>query len=234
MLSQQVFPLLTIIWINGVVVRMTLRDSVDLFAPLYYATPWPVLAVLTLVFLRYFWRQPVAVFAIIFVAHMLFGAWIMENWRTVPLSKDPADLRVLQWNVAHPVRWRPEIIAQVRQDDADVIAISEPVPASREGTSRTAAAGEDWRRAFPDYSCELHGEEMLCMVRGEVLNRRPGRPGPGLTLRTVQGPHQRARNSYPAGRHRRTPYSSAQKAVDCSGRVGWHAKRSTTDPHWGL
>ena len=179
MLSQQVFPLLTIIWINGVVVRMTLRDSVDLFAPLYYATPWPVLAVLTLVFLRYFWRQPVAVFAIIFVAHMLFGAWIMENWRTVPLSKDPADLRVLQWNVAHPVRWRPEIIAQVRQDDADVIAISEPVPASREGTSRTAAAGEDWRRAFPDYSCELHGEEMLCMVRGEVLDRRLGALAPG-------------------------------------------------------
>jgi hypothetical protein len=50
LLSQQIITLLTIVWINGVVVRMTVRDSSDLLAPVYYATPWPVLAVLTLIF----------------------------------------------------------------------------------------------------------------------------------------------------------------------------------------
>jgi hypothetical protein len=181
MLSQQAFALLSIIWINGVVLRMTVRDSNDLLAPLFYATPWPVLAVFTFGFLRYFWRQPVAVFAVIFVAHMLGAAWIMENWHTPQLSKEPADLRVLQWNVARPVHWRPEIIGQVKTFNADVIAISEPIPTSKEGKyiHRTKAAENDWRAAFPDYSFELRGEDFLCLIRGEVVNRRLGILFPG-------------------------------------------------------
>ena len=175
-LSQQLCFLLAIIWINGVVIRMTVRDSNDLLAPLFYATPWPVLAVLTLVFLRYFWRQPVAVFSIIFVAHMLGAAWIMEDWHTPQLSREPADLRVLQWNVARPIRWRPEIVSQVRNSNADVVAISEPIPVSDGGKliERIRAAEKDWRAAFPDYSFELRGEDFLCLIRGEVLNRRLG------------------------------------------------------------
>ena len=180
-LGRQIFPFLTVIWINGVILRMSVRDSVEILAPLYYATPWPVLAVLTLVLLRYFWRQPLAVFAILFLAHMLGAAWIMESWRSAPLSKAPADLRVIQWNVAHPWNSRTEIMARIQGFDADIIALSEPVPDSGKGKAmaRASSAAEEWRVAFREYAYERRGSELLCLIRGEVLGRRQGVLHPG-------------------------------------------------------
>jgi endonuclease/exonuclease/phosphatase (EEP) superfamily protein YafD len=117
-----------------------------------------------------------AAFGVIFMAHMVGGAWIMESWRTVPLSKEPAELRVLQWNVSRTEWSREVIFAQVKSYDADVLAISEPVPTARDGgiSPRTAPAKERWQQAFPEYQCHFAGNEMLCMIRGEVTNVRLG------------------------------------------------------------
>jgi hypothetical protein len=34
--SRKLFPLWIIVWLGGIVLRLTLRDSIEIFAPLYY------------------------------------------------------------------------------------------------------------------------------------------------------------------------------------------------------
>jgi len=166
-LARQLYPLALVLWGNGVLLRLTVRDSAQLLAPLYYATPWPVLALLTLPFIYTFRRQPRMVFAVIIAAHLFLGAWLIESWRSDEPSTAPADLRIVQWNVARPA-WRFEGIAErVRAFDADLVAISEPI-------ERTGSGEERWREALRGYAAEFTPGNMLCAVRGEVLSRATG------------------------------------------------------------
>jgi endonuclease/exonuclease/phosphatase family metal-dependent hydrolase len=122
-----------------------------------------------------------AVFAIIFIAHLFGGAWIMENWHAPAQSREPADLRVLHWNVARPWAFRTEIMMQVKAYDADVIAISEAVPLSGRGeqTPRTRIVADEWRTSFPDFSYEQGEKGLACLIKGEVLQRRIDTLHPG-------------------------------------------------------
>ena len=61
-LGQQFFPLVVIVWANGLIVRVSVKDSIGLASPLYYATPWPVLAALTIPIIWAFRRQPQMVY----------------------------------------------------------------------------------------------------------------------------------------------------------------------------
>lgn len=170
--GAQLFPLVVILWINGLIVRTTVRDSVDLVAPLYYATPWPVLAALTLPFVWTFRRQPKMVFVVIVLAHLFGGAWLMEDWRSGEPSKEPADLRVVQWNVDRPVAGIPAVAKRLREYDADILAVSEPMPKHEPGDP------ERWRREFPGYQVNFAPGNILCLVRGEAKLLRTGFYGP--------------------------------------------------------
>ncbi|MEQ1858761.1 MAG: endonuclease/exonuclease/phosphatase family protein [Chthoniobacteraceae bacterium] len=171
-IGRQFFPLLLIVWLNGIVLRVTLRDSVDLLAPLYYITPWPVLAFLTLPIVWRFRRQPQMVFASIAITHVFLAMWIMEHWRTGQPSHEAADLRVVQWNVARPVHRFPSIASRLRGYDADLIAIAEVLPRNGRGRER-------WSETFAGYAAEFAGGNLLCLVRGEVTARESGSLGPG-------------------------------------------------------
>lgn len=170
-LWRQLSPLLLIVWVNGLVLRVSVRDSVDLLAPLYYMTPWPVLAVLALPLV---WRvrlQPSMVFGAIVLVHVLLGMWIMEDWRAGEPSREPADLRVVQWNVARPVRRFPGIAAHLRELNADLITVAEPLTRGDKGAER-------WFEAFGDYAVEFAPGNLLCLVKGEVQARESGMLGP--------------------------------------------------------
>jgi endonuclease/exonuclease/phosphatase (EEP) superfamily protein YafD len=170
-LGHQLFPLLLIVWLNGLVLRLTVRDSVDLLAPLYYATPWPVLGLLSLPFVWRCRRQPPLVFGSIVMVHVFLAMWLAEDWRSGESSREPADLRVVQWNVSRPVSWLPTMASRLREFDADLITIAEAVP-------RHTVRIDRWRTEFPDYAAEFAIGDMLCLVRGEVTAHQSGSLGP--------------------------------------------------------
>lgn len=170
-LGRQLFPLMLIVWLNGLVLRLTVRDSIDLLAPLYYATPWPVIAFLTLPLVWKFRRQPQMVFGSIVLTHVFLAMWIMEDWRTGQPSTEPADLRVAHWNVSRPVGRFPALARRLREFDADILAIAEALPRSGQGAER-------WRETFSDYSVQFGPGNVLCLVRGEVTAHESGSLGP--------------------------------------------------------
>jgi endonuclease/exonuclease/phosphatase family metal-dependent hydrolase len=175
-IAHQIFPLWVIIWINGVILRLTLRDSVDLVAPLYYATPWPVLALMTLPFVFVVWRKPKMVLGVLVVAHLFAAAWILESWRSGEAAKGPADLKVVQWNVNRPVKLLDGTVARMREFDADIITVAEPTPElSKAGANTVAALQDRWRAAWKsDYQVRFANGNILALIRGEVLGERSG------------------------------------------------------------
>lgn len=172
-IGRQLFPLWVIIWLNGVVLRLTVRDSVDLFAPLYYATPWPVLAVLTLPFVFVVWRSPKLVLGVLVVAHLFAAAWILESWRTNEPAKGDADFKVVQWNVDRPIRRLKGTVARIRQFNADILTIAEPMPVERLGVpSRAPELQERWRQEIPEYKSVFADGNLLLLVRGEITSEK--------------------------------------------------------------
>jgi vancomycin resistance protein VanJ len=179
-LRRQLIPIWVIIWLNGLVLRLTVRDSVDLLAPIYYATPWPILAILTLPFIFVVWRKPKMVLAVIVITHVFAAAWISESWRTSEPEKGPADFRIVQWNVNRPVRRLHGTIERIRQFDSDLITISEPMPKERKSTpSRMDELKEEWRRQIPEYQSVFADGNLLLLVRGDIASEQHGELGPG-------------------------------------------------------
>lgn len=184
-LARQLYPLFVVIWINGLMLRVTLRDSVDTLAPLYYLTPWPVIAVLTLPFIWTFRRNPKGVFGVIVLAHLFGAAWIMEDWRSADLSKEPSNLRVVHWNVSRPKSSFTAITETFRAWDADIIGISEALPKGKRGDNSDKLSPKqldslaEWKSAFPTYAASYSQGNMLCLVRGEILDSTVERIGEG-------------------------------------------------------
>ncbi len=166
-LGRQLFPLLLIVWANGLVLRLTVRDSVDRFAPLYYATPWPVLAALVLPLVWRVRRQPQMVFGAIVLTHVMLAMWIMEDWRSGQPSRAPADFRVVHWNVARPVARFAGVAQRLRETDADLISLAEPEPRVGERPAR-------WDAELPGYASAFAAGNMMLFVRGEILSRSEG------------------------------------------------------------
>jgi len=172
-LGRQLFPLWVIVWLNGLFLRLTVRDSVDFLAPIYYGTPWPVLAALTLPFVFVVWRNPKMVLGVLVVAHLFAGAWILESWRSNEPAQGTADFKLVQWNVDRPIRRLKGTTARIRQFDADLVTIAEPMPVERLGVpSRSVELKENWRRELPDYSSVFADGNLLMLVRGEVVAER--------------------------------------------------------------
>jgi endonuclease/exonuclease/phosphatase (EEP) superfamily protein YafD len=179
-LGRQLFPVWVIVWLNGVILRLTVRDSVDLVAPLYYATPWPVLAILTLPFIGVVWRNPKMVLSVLVVAHLFAGAWIFESWRTNDPARGTADLKVVHWNVDRPIRRLRGTAVKIRQFDADIVTIAEPMPKDRKVTaSRIPELKDEWRNEFPDYQVVFADGNLLVLVRGEITSERHEELAPG-------------------------------------------------------
>jgi endonuclease/exonuclease/phosphatase family metal-dependent hydrolase len=189
-LAQQLYVLAMVLWANGVFLRLTLRDGEDFLAPIYYATPWPVLAVLTLPFIWTFRRQPKAVFAVIVVAHLFGIAWILESLRPATgIEPEPGQVRVAQWNVGRPSDGPVRFAEKLRASEPDIIAVNEPFPKERGGAAREDVE-QAWRSAFPGYEARSAGSHLLLLVRGEierhavvVLDRRSWAHEADVTIR---------------------------------------------------
>jgi vancomycin resistance protein VanJ len=179
-LGRQLFPVWVIVWLNGLVLRLTVRDSVDLLAPLYYATPWPVLAILTLPFVVVLWKNPKMVLGVLVVAHLFAGAWILESWRANEPAKGASDIKMVQWNVDRPIRRLHGTTSKILEFDADIVTIAEPMPKSGKiSETGTAELKEEWRQEFPGYQSVFADGNLLVLVRGEITSESHAELAPG-------------------------------------------------------
>ncbi len=156
---------------SGLVVRLTVRDRYDALAPVFYATPWPVLAFLAAVVgacaVAWATRRFLVATSFVLVVAGCLVCWIEESWyQNVPLSIAP-DFRVAFWNAEHPKRRLPEVIETVKGFDGDIIGIVET-------ESTDPADVERWRAAFPGYWMQTLPGHMLFLTRGKVLAREHG------------------------------------------------------------
>jgi endonuclease/exonuclease/phosphatase (EEP) superfamily protein YafD len=162
--------------IAGILLRVTrVRDSWDRLVPIFYSTPWPVVA---------------AAFAVLALRARLLGkgracrcymlltggafcTWVATSFYFArPDAAGESSLRLVHWNVARPDAMLPRATAWLRSQDADVICIAEAQPKRKNTLPR-------WRAAFPDYEMQLAAGEMICLVRGEIIGSVSGSLTPG-------------------------------------------------------
>ena len=147
----------------------TLRDRIAGLAILFYATPWPVIALGAALLAVYWARRGSRAIAgsLAGMAAVALGLWLCLDWRWNRPAGARGELRVVQWNVDRP-DWRQEgDMRWLAAQDADVITIAERQPRKKNTLER-------WRAAFPDYQLVPSAGEMLCLVRGEVLSAEEG------------------------------------------------------------
>lgn len=149
----------------GLIVRLTVRDRFDGLSVIFYATPWPVLAVL-LIFPMILWAgfrrlKLTAIFVILFVGCLV--CWISRSWFRNAVVGTPASFRALYWNTAHPARILPNVIEKVRASGADIIGLAEVECRRLEDTAA-------WQSAFPGYTVRTLRGELLLITRAEILS----------------------------------------------------------------
>ncbi len=160
----------SVLLVVGALLRVTIRDSIDGLAVLFYLTPWPVIAAGTAV-LAVYWRQqkrPRRALVLAGLALVALTTWLASSWYRTPHPGRRGELRVVQWNASRPHRRLPYVARWLRAQDADIITLAE-------GHHRRLSAKARWEAEFPGYQVvELPGE-MTCLIRGQVLaqeNRR--------------------------------------------------------------
>lgn len=133
-------------FVLGVGVRMTVRDGHRLAQALFYATPWPVLALLA-AFAAFVawrergpwraWRWPAAC-----AAAACLAAWLASDLRVG--GREPAapeTFRVVQWNVSRPTWQLPRVARRVLELEPDLLVLNESRP-------RHDVAEPRWREAL--------------------------------------------------------------------------------------
>lgn len=165
--------------IAGLILRITVRDEIDRFAILFYATPWPVLAILGFVAAALWASRKRFALGCLVVGVICAIVWIVESWERNPQSTDKHDLRVVSWNAEHPRFRLPDAIETARKFDADILGITET-------ESTEPADAELWRAAFPGHTVQTLPGFMLLITRGEVLGRLSGSLGGGGNFNLVQ------------------------------------------------
>ncbi len=141
----------TLVFLLGLPVRL-LGDSIDLFAPIFYATPWAVLMVCGWV-AAWFWRGWRKLALGLAVAALLCaGGWVWTGFRFGSEGRGKANFRVAFWNCGHP-DWRLRgILPMAVSWQADVACFAE----SREG-----ALSPRWAEAFSTKRVQALGTEMV-------------------------------------------------------------------------
>lgn len=157
--------LATLLLIAAVVVRFTIRDGMDGFLMLYFATPWPVIAGASLLCAMYWVRHGARFLAALLTVLSLVSVvlWLQSDWQWRNVPTTHGQLRIVHWNVDRP-DWRQVwTFAWLAEQNADIIAIAEREPRQRDMAPR-------WETAFPGYKQVPQPGELLLLVRGEVLS----------------------------------------------------------------
>lgn len=147
----------------GVTVRLTVRDATPLWAAVYYALPWIVMAagllgagVLWLLAGR---RRAGAV--CIGLAFAFAAAWFADSLYMQPCRSEPDDVRVLLLNAARGRAGWDEVARALPPFDVDIIGL---VEAGSKGPERQ----KFWEENFPEHHVYLPGGGLAILTRGDV------------------------------------------------------------------
>jgi endonuclease/exonuclease/phosphatase (EEP) superfamily protein YafD len=159
------------LFISCLVIRFLVKDWIEAFSFVYYATPLPILAIFAFL-LGMIWlfsqRIRFAKFYFIITITCLI-AWSYESFSLNSRAPAPGNLKLFFWNAAHNKK-TGEIADYIHRFDADIIGIVEA------GT-KTKKTRSLWKNAFPSYNVELLAGEMAFITRGEILSKESGSLG---------------------------------------------------------
>gem|GEM_PF-736831 len=145
------------------IVRLTVRDAVPWLAPVYYATPFPVIAAALLVsaVLLYGKHSRRATLWLAPLALCLALGGIVAPAGFHSCGQAAADLRVFTWNIGYgDGGWQAEV-EQAARSDADLVLLVEagdPTPVRR----------RMWRRFFPSRTIVIPGGGLVLIARGRL------------------------------------------------------------------
>ena len=141
---------------GGLSVRLTIRDSIPGLSAIYYATPWPILAVAALlpaVLGARRRRWPIAA-GFLFIALVCGAAWLRNAFH-FQKPTGTATLRVAYWNVARPDASVGKVLDLVGEIKADIFGFGE--------TTRGNAPSR------PEWSARPPGKHLLPLRRHMLL-----------------------------------------------------------------
>lgn len=152
----------------GVVIRLTVKDSLPIFSTLYYATPLPLLTVGALWCAVWCWRSPQRRFAAEWtLLTVLLGLWTYSVcWRShAPNGSEQEKLTVLFWNVARHDDLTAAA-AYIRRADPDIVGLVEVKGSARDRR-------EFWMHALPGYDISILGSGMQLLTKGTAGEASP-------------------------------------------------------------
>jgi len=157
-----------VLFVVGLVVRLTVRDRVLVANTIYYATPWSVLCVLGII--GVFWtrsRLGKRWAAAIATAALGCGAmWLWSAWSFRAAPSDRTGVRVVTWNLSHG-RWGLAGLASAAAELKPDIGIFVEADPSRMDVRSLMKA------AFPEHRVFLLGGGIVLVSRWPGGEARP-------------------------------------------------------------
>lgn len=146
----------------GVLLHLTLRDSIPGLAVLYYALPRSVLVLLAMFAAVASLALHSRLRALAWFATSLAIAawWHSAEWHAAPSSTAESGVRVMYWNVCRGAAGWDAVMRRIEYERPDLVALGETSYPTSE--FRTL-----WRERFPDYEISFVGGGMMCLVRGD-------------------------------------------------------------------
>ena len=150
--------------IIGLALRYTVRDRVDVLAPVFYGLAPAVVFILATVALG-LWLRARARFGSVLagvVTIVAFVAWLQTDYVRNPRPADGrGDLRIVMWNIARPSEGEYGFIGPLQRANGDIMLVAE-----------SQAYGEDrhdfWRSHFPEHHVRLVGAGITLLSRAPV------------------------------------------------------------------
>ena len=166
---------LTLLWMFGFGVRLTVLDAYQPLAVFFYAMPPAILfglaALLAVWSYRLRFRRLAASW---FVMSLVCGVWWYAfAYANNEIETAPHEIRTLFWNVNRGLMGWPRIAAEVKRFDAPLIALVEAV-------GDVPQTADFWKRRFPDHEAIPLSGGFVVLVRGKLEARRGGLLGSGL------------------------------------------------------
>ena len=147
----------------GLLVRFTVQDRVPWLDLAYYALPLPVITGLFLVAgvlsLRLGQKRPTRACFLLSCGVILLWMGMGAVWNRCGTTHP--DFKVLEWNTAHGRTGWIGIIAAIRRQNADLVALVE-ADAHPPRTERF------WKSHFPQYSVSAPGRGLVILVKGDI------------------------------------------------------------------
>ncbi len=165
-----------ILWLclcGGVLMQLSVRDSVDALSMIFYALPLPaLLAVSSLLAVQKgagrLPRRCAAATCLLLVSWWSVRSW---QWHDKPASaaRLPGEVRVLFWNLSRPPGPLDKLADFVRKFDPDFIGCTEPCD---KGKRPDIAA---WQALLPGYQARPSFDELIWFTRGAPISEQTGK-----------------------------------------------------------